>query len=145
MWDLLPQESCAKYSMVMFNFPAVSMQDCKDDKAATLQRPTGNAGGYDFSILFMYCDLVLQYVQFVLMYILDHCMIQRFKTLNTHRHIYIYIPGHAFKTPCLFGPLMSHDTIPNFMDVTRGVTPTPYLATGFQAREGRTDQRRVDP
>eukprot|EP00434_Breviolum_minutum_P005143 symbB.v1.2.004535.t1/scaffold256.1/size249868/6 len=26
------QEDCAKYSMVMFNFPAVSMQDCKDDK-----------------------------------------------------------------------------------------------------------------
>eukprot|EP00435_Cladocopium_sp_Y103_P029006 s1120_g7.t1 len=24
--------SCASYSMVMFNFPAVSMQDCKDDK-----------------------------------------------------------------------------------------------------------------
>lgn len=28
----LLKEDCAKYSMVMFNFPAVSMQDCKDDK-----------------------------------------------------------------------------------------------------------------
>ena len=41
-WHYEKQESCAEYSMVMFNFPAVSMQDCKDDKdgGITWELPT---------------------------------------------------------------------------------------------------------